>query len=129
MSRIRSLALLAIAGSLLAAAPAYAEPACPQGMSCSYRTSDWLAPLDNRPYTNVRLFGLAEVPANEGVLDRALRLVAGAGLVYVAATDPGNLGVGVRAASGVVGAVGLWTGLTGDCLLYIPFGASTRDAH
>lgn len=92
----------------------------------SLRVSDWLAPLDDYPNQDVRLFGVAQVPANEGVLDRALRLVAGAGLVGLAATDPLGYGTGARVGAGAVGAVLLWTSLTGSCLAYIPFGASTR---
>jgi hypothetical protein len=118
-----------MAATTLLAAPAMAETAAP-APCCSHdapRVADWVAPLDDRPYQHVRLFGLVEAPANEGVLDRALRLVAGAGLVGLAATDPMGGGAAIRAGAGVAGGVLLWTSLTGACPAYMPFGWSTRE--
>ena len=113
----------------LVAAPALAETPSPEPCCApeEARVANWFAPLDNQPYQNVRLFGIVEAPANEGVLDRALRLVAGVGLVGLAATDPWNGGTAVRAGAGVAGGVMLWTSLTGACPAYMPFGLSTRD--
>ncbi|MFN3429307.1 MAG: DUF2892 domain-containing protein [Candidatus Sericytochromatia bacterium] len=118
-----------MAALTLTAAPAMAETAA-QAPCCTQETTrvaNWVAPLDDRPYQNVRLFGIVEAPANEGVLDRALRLVAGAGLVGLAAADPLNGGTALRAGAGVAGGVLLWTSLTGACPAYMPFGWSTRE--
>lgn len=118
-----------MAAMTLLAAPAMAEtaasaPCCAQETP---RVANWVAPLDDRPYQNVRLFGIVEAPANEGVLDRALRLVAGAGLIGLAAADPLNGGTALRAGAGAAGGVLLWTSLTGACPAYMPFGWSTRE--
>lgn len=118
-------ALALLAGPAFAASDASA-PCCAEE-PVETRVSNWVAPLDNQPYQNVRLFGLVEAPANEGVLDRALRLVAGAGLVGLAATDPWNGGTALRAGAGTLGGVMLWTSLTGSCPAYMPFGLNTRD--
>ncbi len=64
--------------------------------------------------------------ANVGGFDRLVRLVVG--LVMLAAglwmrlTDGGLAGIVV----GVVGALLLVTGITRFCILYVPFGISTR---
>lgn len=130
------LALALAAAPALAAEDCCAEPkpeprsadcCAPEAAGPEIRVSNWLAPVDNYPYQKVRLFGLVETPANEGVVDRALRLVAGAGLIGLAATDPLNGGTALRAGAGTVGGVMLWTGLTGACPAYLPFGLSTRD--
>jgi hypothetical protein len=61
--------------------------------------------------------------ANEGTIDRAIRLVIGAVLIGV------GLGV-VRGPGGIamaaVGAIPLLTGLSGYCPLYMVFGINTR---
>ena len=118
-----------MAALTLMAAPAMAETA-DSAPCCSKeapRVADWFAPLDDRPNQNVRLFGIVEAPANVGVLDRALRLVAGAGLIGLAASDPLSGGAALRAGAGVAGGVLLWTSLTGACPAYMPFGWSTRE--
>lgn len=122
---VKSLTAALVLAAPLVAAPALAAPdAC---CAPEARVSNWVAPLDNYPYQQVRLFGLVPAPANEGVLDRALRLVAGAGLIGLAATDPWQGGTAVRAGAGAVGAVMLWTSVTGACPAYMPFGLSTRE--
>ena len=61
--------------------------------------------------------------ANEGTIDRAIRLVIAAVLIGV------GLGV-VRGPGGIamaaVGAIPLLTGLSGYCPLYMVFGINTR---
>lgn len=128
---LKALVAAPLAALTLLAGPALAAPAdspCCAPEAVETRVSNWVAPLDNQPYQNVRLFGIVEAPANEGVLDRALRLVAGAGLVGLAATDPWSGGTALRAGAGTAGAVMLWTSLTGSCPAYMPFGLTTRDA-
>ncbi|HEY9855115.1 MAG TPA: DUF2892 domain-containing protein [Stenomitos sp.] len=83
-----------------------------------------VAPFNNEPQ-DLMLFGVARVPANEGVLDRVVRLAAGAGLVYAAATQPSWPVAGTAAAYAGGGILAV-TGLTGYCALYQPFGISTR---
>lgn len=83
-----------------------------------------VAPFNNEPQ-DLMLFGVARVPANEGVLDRVVRLAAGAGLLYAAATQP-SWPVAGTAAAYTGGGVLAVTGLTGYCALYQPFGISTR---
>lgn len=58
------------------------------------------------------------MPINVGTLDRAVRLLAGAALVGLAAT--GHIGVW-----GYLGVVLLGTGLAGRCPAYLPMGWST----
>ncbi len=65
---------------------------------------------------------------NEGVLDRIVRLGLAAvllptGLLLLGAPQGNVLGIIVT----VVGTIGLLTGITGFCLLYVPFGFSTLD--
>ena len=55
---------------------------------------------------------------NEGTLDRALRIVVGAGLLAI-------VFVGPQTPWGYVGVVPLLTGLVGICPLYIPLGLKT----
>lgn len=56
--------------------------------------------------------------SNEGKVDRAVRIVLGAGI----------LGAGAYFQNwfGLIGIVPLATGLFGTCLLYKPFGISTK---
>ena len=59
---------------------------------------------------------------NIGPLDRAVRIVLGVFLAVLA------FFVGVlwlKVALGVVAGIALFTGLTGFCLLYVPFGINT----
>ncbi len=60
---------------------------------------------------------------NEGPLDRLIRLVVGVTLLAIAASG----GVGGPVLYGVllVGTIALFTGVTGFCLAYVPFGIST----
>jgi hypothetical protein len=61
---------------------------------------------------------------NEGSVDRAVRIVLGVFLAVLA------FFVGVlwiKIALGVVAGIALLTGLTGFCLLYVPFGIDTRQ--
>ncbi len=92
------------------------------------RVASWFAPFDDEPGQQVLLFGLFATPANEGRIDRALRLGAAGGLGYVAALDPFVLGQPTRIGLAVVGGVLGWTGLTGACPAYLPFGLDTRRA-
>lgn len=82
-----------------------------------------IAPFDNAP-TDLMFLGAFRVPANEGVVDRVIRMAAGAGLVYAAATQPWPQAGTVAAYAG--GGVLAVTGLTGYCALYQPLGISTR---
>jgi Inner membrane protein YgaP-like, transmembrane domain len=63
---------------------------------------------------------------NVGGLDRGIRLVLGAPLaaagLFVAG---GTQGVPVGIILALVGLVGVLTGITGRCPLYVPFGIST----
>lgn len=92
------------------------------------RVASWFAPFDDEPGQTVLLFGLLPVSANEGRLDRVLRIGAAGGLGYVAALDPFVLGQPTRIGLAVVGGVLGWTGLTGACPAYLPFGLNTRNA-
>jgi len=58
------------------------------------------------------------MPTNEGNLDRALRVIAGAGILSLAFIGP-------QTAWGYVGLVPLITGLVGYCPLYAMLGLST----
>lgn len=64
---------------------------------------------------------------NEGVLDRIVRLGLAAVLLptglLLGGLQAGVFGIAVTA----VGAIALLTGITGVCLLYIPFGFSTLE--
>lgn len=57
-------------------------------------------------------------PHNEGVVDRALRVVAGLILLSL-------VFVGPKSMFGLVGIIPLLTGLLGSCPLYTLFGLST----
>jgi len=59
---------------------------------------------------------------NEGFLDRAIRVVAGAGILSLLAIGP----VPGWGLAGLVGLIPLVTGLTGYCPLYVPLGIDTR---
>ncbi len=61
--------------------------------------------------------------ANVGGLDRIVRLAAGAVLLPAGLLIYGQPGSLVMI---VVGAAGLFSGLTRFCVLYVPFGISTR---
>lgn len=58
------------------------------------------------------------LPTNEGTLDRALRVVFGAGLLATAFVGP-------QTPWGFIGVVPLATGLIGSCPLYTVLGVST----
>jgi hypothetical protein len=58
------------------------------------------------------------MPTNEGNLDRALRVIAGAGILSLAFIGP-------QTVWGYVGLVPLITGLVGYCPLYAMLGLST----
>jgi hypothetical protein len=58
------------------------------------------------------------MPTNEGTIDRALRVIAGAGILSLAFIGP-------QTAWGYVGLVPLITGLIGYCPLYAMLGLST----
>ncbi len=58
------------------------------------------------------------MPTNEGNLDRALRVIAGAGILSLAFIGP-------QSAWGYVGLVPLITGLVGYCPLYSLLGLNT----
>ena len=58
------------------------------------------------------------MPTNEGNLDRALRVIAGAGILSLAFIGP-------QTAWGYVGLVPLITGLVGHCPLYSLLGLNT----
>lgn len=120
-----ALALTAAVGSV--ATPALAD-ACCEAAAPVKPAASWFAPFDDEPGQQVKLFGLVELPANLGTIDRSLRLGAGAGLIAAAAIDPLSLGTAGRIGTGAAAAVLTWTGLTGSCLAYMPFGLSTRKA-
>lgn len=65
---------------------------------------------------------------NEGILDRIVRLVLG---IVLLPTGLFLLGVLESSVPGLViailGAIGLFTSLTGFCLVYVPFGISTLE--
>ena len=58
------------------------------------------------------------MPTNEGTIDRALRVIAGAGILSLAFIVP-------QTVWGYVGLVPLITGLVGYCPLYAMLGLST----
>ncbi|MBS0385147.1 MAG: DUF2892 domain-containing protein [Proteobacteria bacterium] len=58
---------------------------------------------------------------NEGVLDRILRVVVGAGLLSL-------VFIGPQTPWGYLGIIPLATGLIGFCPLYTVLGINTRDA-
>jgi hypothetical protein len=58
------------------------------------------------------------MPTNEGTIDRALRVIAGAGILSLAFIGP-------QTVWGYVGLVPLITGLVGYCPLYAMLGLST----
>lgn len=58
------------------------------------------------------------MPTNEGTIDRALRVIAGAGILSLAFVGP-------QTVWGYVGLVPLITGLVGYCPLYAMLGLST----
>lgn len=60
---------------------------------------------------------------NEGIPDRAVRLMIAAVLIGVGLGVVGGPG-GIAMAA--IGAIPLLTGLTGFCPLYVPFGIDTR---
>lgn len=60
---------------------------------------------------------------NEGLLDRAIRVVVGAGLLSLLAIGP----VPGWGLVGLVGLLPLVTGLTGFCLTYALLGIDTRQ--
>jgi hypothetical protein len=59
---------------------------------------------------------------NEGTIDRVIRLVLGAGLVTGGFFATGVIAIVLWGFGGIA----LFTGLTGFCLLYMPFGFSTK---
>lgn len=121
---IRSMMLAAFALTVTAA-PGLAAPMKTSAPMAVEKPVAWvIAPFDNEP-RDLMLLGVVKVPANEGVVDRVVRMAAGAGLIYAAATQPTWPSAGTAAAytGGTVLAV---TGLTGYCALYQPFGISTK---
>jgi hypothetical protein len=60
---------------------------------------------------------------NEGILDRAIRVVIAALLIGIGLGVVGGTGGIIMAAIGVIP---LLTGLSGFCPLYVPFGIDTR---
>jgi hypothetical protein len=60
---------------------------------------------------------------NEGILDRAIRVVVAAVLIGIGLGVVGGIAGIVMAA---IGAIPLLTGLSGFCPLYVPFGIDTR---
>ena len=60
---------------------------------------------------------------NEGIVDRAIRVVVAAVLIGVGLGVVGGTGGIIMAVIGVIPAL---TGLSGFCPLYIPFGIDTR---
>lgn len=121
---------LALVACLLVAAPIPALAAEEEALAPlpERRVASWFAPFDDEPGQTVLLFGLLPTAANEGRLDRVLRLGAAGGLGYLAALDPLALGQPTRIGLAVVGGVLGWTGLTGSCPAYLPFGLDTRRA-
>lgn len=126
---------IVLAAALLAPTAAFADVACDVKQSasgmleCQARATDWLAPFDDQPRTQVRLFGCVPVAANESRVDRVLRAAVGVGLFALAAEDPTSINSPVlRGSEAGVGLVMLWTSLTGACPLYGPLGVNTRNA-
>ena len=60
---------------------------------------------------------------NEGIVDRAIRILVAAVLIGVGLGVVGGTGGIIMAVIGVIPAL---TGLSGFCPLYIPFGIDTR---
>jgi len=65
---------------------------------------------------------------NEGILDRIVRVTLGtvllpSGLFLLGGLQGNALGLVIAS----LGALGLVTGLTGFCILYVPFGINTRE--
>ncbi|MBI4975856.1 MAG: DUF2892 domain-containing protein [Spirochaetes bacterium] len=65
---------------------------------------------------------------NEGTADRVIRLIIGLGLAGtgVALKLTGAVGGWVPVIIIILGAVALFTAATGVCLIYLPFGITTR---
>ncbi len=67
---------------------------------------------------------------NEGTLDRALRLALAAVLLPAGLVALGGLqGNGLGLLVALPGVLGLVSGVTGFCPLYVPFGISTLEAE
>lgn len=65
---------------------------------------------------------------NEGILDRIVRVTLGVVLLPVGLFLLGGLqGSVLGLVFAVLGGIGLITGLTGFCLLYVPFGINTLE--
>jgi hypothetical protein len=128
---VRARLLLMLGIWLGAATPALALEDCgvPQQEDCEIRVSNWMAPLDDQPQRAVKFFSGLELAANEGVIDRALRLGGGGGLLFLAAADPMMWGSWPRVALGLGSAVLLGTSLVGVCPAYSLFSLSTRHAQ
>lgn len=88
--------------------------------------SPWFAMFDDKKPRQVRLLGLAKVPANIGVLDRVVRIAIGGGLTYLSLTDPLVWGTTGKVLTGVGAGMMGWSALTGSSLLYLPLGINTR---
>jgi hypothetical protein len=63
---------------------------------------------------------------NEGPLDRGIRIMAGVALAILAFFIGA---LWLKLLLGVLAVIALFTGLTGSCLLYVPFGINTCPAH
>jgi hypothetical protein len=63
---------------------------------------------------------------NEGTVDRGIRIVVGVVLAVLAFFVAA---LWLKVVLGVLAGVALFTGLTGFCLLYVPFGICTCAAH
>lgn len=138
---MNSLSTLALTGLLLVAPLAPAALAC-EGQACigachmadaggagaaaAAKPTLWTAPFDDQKPRQVALFGLIPTAANEGTLDRAVRVALGAGLTYLSITDPFTWGLTGRVATGVGAGLMGWTAFTGSCPAYLPFGINTR---
>jgi len=61
---------------------------------------------------------------NEALWDKAIRVIAGAVLLAIYAFGP-NFGI-LGYVLLLFGLVGLFTGVTGHCLLYVPFNFTTK---
>ncbi len=67
---------------------------------------------------------------NEGTLDRAIRLALAAVLLPTGLVVLGGLqGNGLGLLVALPGVLGLVSGVTGFCPLYVPFGISTLEAE
>lgn len=111
-----------------------ATPAMAEGMKTSASASktmvmerpvSWVVATFNNEPEDLMFLGVAKVPANEGVLDRVIRMAAGAGLVYGAATQP-SWGTTGQVAGYTVGGLLLFTGVDGYCPAYHLMGINTR---